>query len=68
MAQAMGISMELIRPGRVNLGKATVRVFREDELKLLKRVKDLTDSGIILRTAFEWARENEVGDSESCGD
>jgi DNA-binding transcriptional MerR regulator len=46
----------LICPGRVDLGKTTVRVFTREDMDTLKKVKDLMDSGIKIRTAFEWVR------------
>lgn len=49
-------SMGLICPGRVDLGKTTVRVFTREDVEALKKVKDLMDSGIKIRTAFEWVR------------
>lgn len=55
----------LTLPGRVDLGKTTVRVFTKDELDLLKRVKDLTESGITLHSALEGANGTGTGDVEN---
>jgi MerR family transcriptional regulator, heat shock protein HspR len=52
--------MDLICPDRVDMGQTSVRIYTEDELDLLKQVKELIDSGIMVRTAFEWA----VGEDE----
>ena len=49
-------SMGLIRPGRVDLGKTTVRVFTKEDMDKFRKVKDLMDSGIKIRTAFEWVQ------------
>jgi DNA-binding transcriptional MerR regulator len=48
----------LITPDRVLLGEKSVRVYREPDVKLLKRVKALMDSGIIVGNAF-WQAEQE---------
>jgi DNA-binding transcriptional MerR regulator len=55
-------SMGLIRPGRVDLGKTTVRVFTKEDIDLFRKVKDLMDSGIKIRTAFEWVRADGNGE------
>ena len=46
--------MGLISPWRIDLGKTRVRVYTEEEIETLQRVKDLLDEGITLRTAFDW--------------
>jgi DNA-binding transcriptional MerR regulator len=53
--------MGLISPERVDMGQTSVRIYTEDELDLLKQVKELVEQGIVVRTAFEWA----VGEDES---
>jgi MerR family transcriptional regulator, heat shock protein HspR len=58
-------TMGLICPGRVDLGKTTVRVFTKEDMDALKKVKDLMDSGIKIRTAFEWVRADGNGDGDS---
>ena len=49
----------LIVPDRVTLGQKSVRVYREPDVKLLKRVKVLMDSGIVVGKAF-WQAEQEA--------
>jgi DNA-binding transcriptional MerR regulator len=49
----------LISPERISLGHSnTIRVYDQDELDLLRKVKELMGSGIRLRTAFAWAIGN----------
>jgi len=48
-------SMGLICPGRVDLGKTTVRVYTADEMSLLGRAKELMDGGYKLRKALKIA-------------
>jgi hypothetical protein len=46
-------SMGFIAPGRISFGETWVRVYSDDEVELLKRVKRLMDEGYKLRAAFE---------------
>ena len=50
-------AMGLILPGRVDFGDTWARIYEEDEIALLKRVKELMDEGYRLRAAFEKAEE-----------
>ncbi len=52
-------SLGLITPGRILLGENMVRVFTDQETRLLKRVKDLMNQGYRLRSAFDIANEEE---------
>jgi DNA-binding transcriptional MerR regulator len=54
----------LITPWRVVLGEKSVRVYREQEVRLLKRVKALMDSGIIVGNAF-WQAEQETREEQN---
>ena len=49
----------LITPLRVVLGEKSVRVYQEQDLTLLKRVKTLMDQGLVLGNAF-WQAEQET--------
>lgn len=52
-------ALELISPTRIRIGRTqTIRVYDEDELGLLRKVKELMDTGVRLRTAFAWATGN----------
>ena len=48
-------AMGLIAPGRVDFGETWVRIYSEEDIALLKRVKQLMDEGYRLRAAFERA-------------
>jgi DNA-binding transcriptional MerR regulator len=54
----------LIIPKRVSHGHTTVRVYSTTELHLLKRVRELLDSGMQLRVAFALARTEQEMKSE----
>jgi DNA-binding transcriptional MerR regulator len=47
-----------IAPGRISFGETWVRVYSDDEVELLKHVKELMDEGYKLRRAFEKAAED----------
>jgi MerR family transcriptional regulator, heat shock protein HspR len=47
---------DLIRPERVVMGKTTVRIYDEELMRMLRRAKDLINSGTITVEAFERAR------------
>ncbi len=49
----------LITPDRVLPGEKSVRVYRQEDISLLKRVKALMDSGIVVGNAF-WRAEHET--------
>lgn len=59
--------MGLITPGRIQFGTSRVRMYTEDELKLLCRVKELIDSGFQLRKAVEIARVEAEVEAEDRG-
>jgi DNA-binding transcriptional MerR regulator len=44
-----------IFPARMRTGKATVRIFSEDDLTVLRRAKELMDDGMDLEAAFDSA-------------
>jgi MerR family transcriptional regulator, heat shock protein HspR len=46
---------ELIFPERVNMGRTSARIFSEDDLRILRRAKQLMDDGMELRAAFQAA-------------
>jgi len=46
-------ALGFIAPGRVSFGETWVRVYSNEEVELLKRVKRLMDEGYKLRAAFE---------------
>jgi DNA-binding transcriptional MerR regulator len=50
-------SLGLIVPGRIVFGQTWVRVYSDQDLALLKRVKVLMDQGYRLRPAFDKATE-----------
>jgi len=52
-------SLGLIAPGRISFGETWVRVYSDEDVELLKRVKGLMDEGYKLRAAFE--RVSNVG-------
>ena len=52
-------SLGLIAPGRILLGENMVRVYTDEETRLLKRVKELLNQGYRLRPAFAIANEEE---------
>ncbi|MGO9119703.1 MAG: MerR family transcriptional regulator [Desulfomonilaceae bacterium] len=54
-------SLGFIAPGRISFGETWVRVYSEEEMELLKRVKRLIDEGFRLRAAFEKAAEEFPG-------
>ena len=49
----------LIMPDRVTLGRKSVRVYREQDVRLLRRAKAIMDSGIVVGNAF-WQAEQEA--------
>lgn len=51
-------SLGLIAPGRIVFGETWVRVYSDQELALLKRVKELIDEGYRVRPAFDKATED----------
>jgi DNA-binding transcriptional MerR regulator len=50
--------MGIIAPGRISFGETWVRVYSDEEVVLLKHVKELLDEGYKLRRAFEKATED----------
>jgi DNA-binding transcriptional MerR regulator len=54
----------LITPARVTLGQKSIRVYREQDVRLLKRVKALMDSGIVVGNAF-WQAEQEAKEDDN---
>ena len=46
-------SLGFIAPGRISFGETWVRVYSDEDVDLLKRVKRLMDEGYKLRAAFE---------------
>jgi DNA-binding transcriptional MerR regulator len=48
-------SLGLIAPGRIVFGETWVRVYSDQDLALLKRVKELMDDGYRVRPAFDKA-------------
>jgi DNA-binding transcriptional MerR regulator len=50
-------SLGFIAPDRISFGETWVRVYSEEEMELLKHVKELMDDGYKLRRAFEKAGE-----------
>jgi DNA-binding transcriptional MerR regulator len=50
-------SLGLIEVGRLDFGETWVRIYSDEEMELLKRVKRLLDEGMKLRPAFEKARD-----------
>jgi DNA-binding transcriptional MerR regulator len=49
---------DLIFPARMHTGKATVRIYSEDDLTILRRAKELMDGGMDLEAAFDAAYED----------
>jgi hypothetical protein len=45
-------AMGFIAPGRISFGETWVRVYSDEDVELLKRVKRLMDEGYKLRAAF----------------
>jgi hypothetical protein len=56
-------SLGLISPGRISFGETWVRVYSDEDVELLKRVKRLMDEGYKLRAAFERLTEETQQDS-----
>jgi hypothetical protein len=54
-------SLGFIAPGRISFGETWVRVYTDEEVELLRRVKALMDEGFRLRPAFEKAAEESPG-------
>jgi hypothetical protein len=50
--------MGFIKPCRVSLGSQSVRMYDEDQISFLLKIKELIDDGINLKTAFDWAEGN----------
>ncbi len=50
-------SLGFIAPGRISFGETWVRVYSDQEVELLKRVKTLIDEGYKVRAAFERIEE-----------
>jgi DNA-binding transcriptional MerR regulator len=48
-------TLGLIVPGRIYLGDTMVRIYTDEELEMLKRVKALMDDGYRVRPAFDKA-------------
>jgi len=48
-------SLGFIAPGRISFGETWVRVYSDEEVELLKQVKEFMDEGYKLRRAFEKA-------------
>jgi DNA-binding transcriptional MerR regulator len=46
---------DLIFPQRVNMGRSTVRIYRDDDLEILRLAKKSMEDGMELRTAFDKA-------------
>jgi hypothetical protein len=55
-------AMGLIEPARIDMGQTTLRIYTSAEVELVRRVKELLEEGIQLRTAFEWATGNHEKD------
>lgn len=49
-------SIGLMAPSRISFGDTWVRVYSDEEVQMLKRVKRLMDEGYRLHWAFEKAR------------
>lgn len=56
-------SLGFIAPGRISFGETWVRVYSDEDVELLKRVKGLMDEGYNLRAAFERSTEETQQDS-----
>ncbi len=48
---------ELIFPDRVQMGQTTLRIYDEDTVRVLRRAKELMDSGLDFRKAFGQAHD-----------
>jgi hypothetical protein len=48
-------ALGFITPGRISFGETWVRVYSDEDMELLQRVKRLLDEGYKLRAAFEKA-------------
>jgi len=46
-------SLGFIAPGRISFGETWARVYSDEDVELLKRVKRLMDDGYKLRAAFD---------------
>jgi DNA-binding transcriptional MerR regulator len=46
-------TLGFIAPGRISFGETWVRVYSDEDVEVLKRVKKLMDEGYKLRAAFE---------------
>jgi len=46
-------ALGFIAPGRISFGETWVRVYSDEDVELLKRVKRLMDEGYKLRAAFD---------------
>jgi DNA-binding transcriptional MerR regulator len=55
-------SIGLIAPGRISFGDTWVRVYLDEDVELLKQVKQLMEEGYKLQWAFEKARNERSAD------
>jgi MerR family transcriptional regulator, heat shock protein HspR len=51
--------LELISPERVTMGKTALRIYDEMTMRLLRRAKELMDTGMGMREAFGQANREE---------
>ena len=51
--------LELISPERATMGKTTLRIYDEETMRLLRRAKELMDTGMSVREAFAKANRRE---------
>lgn len=58
---------EFIFPERVQMGRSTVRIYDEDTVRVLRRAKELMDSGLDFRKAFDQAYD-EMANQERIDD
>ena len=49
----------LIAPERATMGKITLRIYDEETMRLLRRAKELMDTGMSVRDAFGLVRDKE---------
>jgi MerR family transcriptional regulator, heat shock protein HspR len=57
--------MGLIKPARLDCGTNGMRMYSEEEMELLRRVKELMDEGVTLKTAFMWATGKENSEEDA---
>ncbi len=53
-------SMGFFHSDRVSLGNNEIRIYSDDHVDLLRRVKDLINSGMRVRAAFEFLNGGEL--------